>query len=117
MTVHTGIKIKKLRLQNKDTLKELADKIDYNYSNLSKIERGVYRASLDLIKKLAEVYNVNPSYFLEENFTNAERNLLLQEELSPFALKERYDFTIDGVEATEDEIKEAVKLIRFLREK
>lgn len=117
MKEHAGVKIKKIRLKHKDTLKDLAEKIDYNYSNLSKIERGVYRASLDLIKKISDTYSVNPSYFLEEDFTESEGNLLLEDDLSPSALKEKYDFTIDGIEATEDEIKEAVKLIRYLRNK
>lgn len=112
---HAGIKIKKIRLKHKDTLKDLADKVDYNFSNLSKVERGVYRASLDLIKKISEVYDVNPNYFLGEGFTESEGRLLIEDDLNPSALKEKYDFTIDGVEATEDEIKEAVKLIRFLR--
>lgn len=115
MKEHTGIQIKKIRIKHKDTLKVLAEKIDYNYSNLSKIERGVYRASLDLIKKLCEVYNVNPSYFLEEDFTESEGSLLVENDLKPSALKEKYDFTIDGVAATDTEIKEAIRLIRYLR--
>jgi transcriptional regulator with XRE-family HTH domain len=114
---HVGIKIKKIRLRNKDTLKGLAEKVDYNYSNLSKVERGLYRASLDLIKKLSEVYDINPSYFLDEDFTESEGRLLVEDDLSPSNLLEKYDFTIDGTEATEEEIMEAVKLIRYLRNK
>ncbi|WP_410255766.1 helix-turn-helix domain-containing protein [Bacillus cereus] len=45
-------KIKELRKKNGDTLKSLAEKINYDYSNLSKIERGIYTPSLTLLKKL-----------------------------------------------------------------
>lgn len=115
MKEYTGKKIKQIRLKHNDTLKELAKKVDYNYSNLSKVERGVYRASLDLIKKISEVYDVNPNYFLEEDFTESEGHLLVEDDLRPSVLREKYDFVIDGVEATEEEIQEAIKLIRFMR--
>lgn len=113
---HIGYKIKKIRMENKDTLKELAEKINYDYSNLSKVERGKYGASVDLIKSISEVYNVNPNYFFGESITDTEGNIIV-EDLSPSALKEKYDITVDGLEATEDEIKEAVRLIRLLRNK
>jgi len=114
---HSGIMIKKIRKQHNDTLKGLAKKVDYNYSNLSKVERGVYRASLELIKKISEVYGVNPTYFLGEDFTESEGSLLVEDDLNPSVLKEKYDFIIDGVEATEEEIQEAIRLIRFMRDK
>lgn len=114
---HIGIKIKKIRIENKDTLKGLAEKVNYDYSNLSKVERGKYGASVDLIKSISEVYNVSPNYFFGEGLTGAEGNLIVEEDLSPSALKEKYEITVDGLEATEDEIKEAVRLIRLLRNK
>lgn len=112
---HIGNKIKKIRMDNKDTLKELAEKVNYDYSNLSKVERGKYGASVELIKSISEVYNVSPNYFFGEGLTDAEGHLIVEEDLSPSALKEKYEITVDGLEATEDEIKEAVRLIRMLR--
>ena len=56
MNIHSeiGAKIKELRKKNKDTLKQLAEKVDYDYSNLSKVERGKYTASVELLKKITE---------------------------------------------------------------
>lgn len=113
---NVGAKIKKIRKEHKDTLMELAAKIDYDYSNLSKVERGVYGVSVDLIKRISEVYNVNPNYFIGEGLTESEGNLLVEENLEPSDLKEKYRFNIDGVEATDEEIMEAVKLIRLLKQ-
>lgn len=117
MEYHVGLKIKQLRKENKDTLKSLAKKIDYDWSNLSKVERGIYGASIDLIKKITDVYKVNPGYFFGDNFTEAEGNLLVEENLEPSDLKGKYNFIVDGEEATEDEIMEAIRLIRLLRPK
>ena len=117
MKENIGTKIKKIRLENKDTLKELAEKINYDYSNLSKVERGKYGASIELIKSISDVYQVSPNYFFGEEFTDAEGKLLLEEDLTPSALSQKYEITVDGLEASEDEIKEAVRLIRMLRNK
>lgn len=110
-----GLKIRKLRKENKDSLKDLAEKVDYDWSNLSKVERGIYGASVDLIKKVSEVYDVNPAYFFGDRFTDSESNLIIEDNLDVTDLKEKYRFVVDGVEATDDEIKEAVKLIRLLK--
>ncbi|TJZ99918.1 helix-turn-helix transcriptional regulator [Bacillus thuringiensis] len=54
-------KIKETRQKFGDTLQSLAKKIDYDYSNLSKIERGVYTPSLELLNKISKVYNLEIS--------------------------------------------------------
>ena len=43
-------KIKDIRLKNGLTLEELGDRINFNYSNLSKIERGVRTPTLELLE-------------------------------------------------------------------
>lgn len=112
-----GAKIKELRKERKDTLKSLAEKIDYDWSNLSKVERGIYSASIDLIKKISEVYNLNVNYFFD-GLTDAEGDLLTADNLEPKNLKEKYSFRdVDGKEATDEEIMMAIRLIRQLRQK
>lgn len=110
-----GSKIRKIRIERKDTLISLSKKLDIDFSSLSKIERGDREASVDLIKRIVEVYAVDPKYFFGEGFTESEGHLLLEENLQPSELKKKYDFIVDGVEATEDEIKEAISLIRRFR--
>jgi transcriptional regulator with XRE-family HTH domain len=110
-----GLKIKKIRLENKDTLKSLAAKIDYDWSNLSKVERGVYGASVDLLKKITEVYEISPNYFFGDGFTESEGKLLIDYSLEPSELRAKFNIVVDGKEATDDEIREAVRLIRYFR--
>lgn len=110
-----GLKIKKIRKENKDTLKSLAAKVDYDWSNLSKVERGVYGASVELLKKITEVYSVSPTYFFGEGFTESEGKVLVDSNLDPSDLREKFNFVVDGKEATEEEIQEAIRLIRYFR--
>jgi transcriptional regulator with XRE-family HTH domain len=114
MDEQVGLKIKKLRKENKDTLKSLASKIDYDWSNLSKVERGLYGASIELISKIIDVYNVNPSYFFD-GLTDAEGKVLMENETDPAKLKEKYEFkNLDGGAPSEEELLLAIKLIRQL---
>lgn len=61
-----GKRIRQLRRQHKHSLEELGDKVDYNYSNLSKIELEKRQPSLELLEKIASVYGVHISYFFGE---------------------------------------------------
>ncbi|WP_394139624.1 helix-turn-helix domain-containing protein [Cytobacillus oceanisediminis] len=58
-----GKKIRELRMKNGDTLEQLGTKLNFNYSNLSKIEREIRMPSVELIKEIAEIYDVQLSYF------------------------------------------------------
>lgn len=117
MNEEIGSRVRKLRKKNNDTLHSMADKIGYDWSNLSKVERGIYGASVELLRKICEAYNVEPTYFFGEGFTEEEGQVLLEENLDKNNLKEKYNFVVDGIEATDEEIMEAVRLIRYLRPK
>ncbi|MCM3637722.1 helix-turn-helix domain-containing protein [Sporosarcina luteola] len=100
-----GEKLKKLRKENKDTLRELANKINYDWSNLSKIERGKYGITPDLLKDILDVYGVDPNDFLGNVLRTTDTGV------------SRYEkrFVVDGMETTEREIADAIRLIRYFR--
>lgn len=79
-----GNRVKELRIKRGLTLKELGEAIQFNYSNLSKIERGVRKPNIELLESLASFFNVEISYFFEDNkkLTNQE---LLEHELITFS--------------------------------
>lgn len=110
-----GKKIRLLRKKNGDTLDVLSTKIEFDLSSLSKVERGIRKADIGLLRRICAVYHISPTYFFGEGFTESEGDLLLEEDLDPSSLKEKYKFEIDGVEASEDEIIEAIKMIRYFR--
>ncbi|MFJ5760230.1 helix-turn-helix domain-containing protein [Neobacillus sp. NPDC093182] len=110
-------KIKALRKKNGDTLKELSSKINYDYSNLSKIERGIYQPSLEILKKIAEVYSVSINYFFEEcnSYTPDERNFIGELDICNEDLLNKYELVIDGKKLSEKELEFVIEVIRNLR--
>ncbi|WNF35323.1 helix-turn-helix transcriptional regulator [Bacillaceae bacterium IKA-2] len=58
-----GEKIRSLRLEHGLTLKELGAAIDFNYSNLSKIERGNRKPAIEVLESLSNYFNIDISYF------------------------------------------------------
>ncbi len=119
-----GKRVRQLRLEHKDTLKELAEKIEYDHSNLSKIERGLYKGQIDVFEKIAKVYGVDVSYFSytdEElkSFTDNEKDLLFEPDLSKDTLKDKYSFIdnkkLDGQPLSDDEIEILVEHVKTLR--
>ncbi|MBY6037577.1 helix-turn-helix transcriptional regulator [Fictibacillus nanhaiensis] len=113
-----NVKIKELRKKNGDTLKSLAKKINYDYSNLSKIERGVYSPSLSLLVKIAEVYSVNLMTLLDVNepFTLEEESLMKELDFSSDELLEEYDLCLDGKKVTKHEFDFIIQTLRMLRD-
>jgi transcriptional regulator with XRE-family HTH domain len=113
------LKIKEIRKLNGDTLKELASKINYDYSNLSKIERGVYSPSLSLLTKIANVYSVKVRDLFESQtdyYTQEEESLIKDIDISLNEISKMYRIEIDGEKITEEELKFIVSTIRILRD-
>lgn len=90
--MNIGTKIRILRTENKDTLQELANKVNHDKSNLSKIERGKYDIPVDLLQKIIDVYKVDPRYFF-----NVPSELI-------------------SIGASDEEILHAIKLIRLIQQ-
>lgn len=109
-------KIKDIRKKNGDTLKNLAQKINYDYSNLSKIERGLYEPSLSLLQKIADVYNINVSYLLNgHDHTPEEISFIESLDLCSEELSKNYELLLDGKKLSEAELELMIEIIRKLR--
>jgi transcriptional regulator with XRE-family HTH domain len=111
-------KIKELRLKNGDTLKELARKINYDFSYLSKIERGLNIPSISLLKKVSTVYNVNVTYLIEnsrDNYTCEENDFINDLNIDMENILDKYHLTLDGKDITEEEYEFMVDVLRKLR--
>ena len=55
-----------LREANGYTQEYIASELGINQNTYSKLESGQTRLTVDRVKKLAELYNVSPEYFLSE---------------------------------------------------
>ena len=62
-----GEKIRNAREDMDLSQKEIADMIPMNQSNYSKIERDVQEPSLDQLRRICEILNLDPRYLLNLN--------------------------------------------------
>ena len=63
-------KIKKLRKDRGWSQAELAEKLGVHLTHISRLETGRYAPSLELMKKLAELFEVTTDYLLYESVDN-----------------------------------------------
>lgn len=77
MKLHT--KIKKLRLSKNLSQNYLADELGVDVTNYSRLERGETKISVERLKKIAEILNVNVSLLIEESDTDTNKELLNNE--------------------------------------
>ncbi len=63
MNEHIGAKIKHLRTQRKMTLKNLSEKTNLSIGFLSQLERGLTSIATDTLGTIADVFEVELSYF------------------------------------------------------
>ncbi len=100
-----GNRIKELRKEKGMTLKDLGDAINFNYSNLSKIERGDRKPTLELLESLADFFNKDISYFFGNKEEVPEELQKLGVEWLAFSkeMKEK-DISIDELRALAETI-------------
>ena len=68
MTFHE--KIQRLRKQKKWSQAELGEKIGVHVTHISRLENGKFMPSMDLLLKLAEIFEVTTDYLLYDNIDN-----------------------------------------------
>jgi transcriptional regulator with XRE-family HTH domain len=61
-----GKRIRSLRESRKDTLEDLAEKLNMTWSSLGKYERGERKITPELLEQIAKIYDVPFSYFFGE---------------------------------------------------
>ena len=118
--MNIGERIKKLRTERKLSMRELAEKIGITHAHISKLENEKSSPSVDLLQNIADYFNVDISYFFIKDdeldgFTDNERDLLMEKDLSIEAIKEKYNLVIDGRTATDEEIEKIVEYVKALR--
>ncbi|MCQ6307023.1 helix-turn-helix domain-containing protein [Bacillus cereus] len=104
-------KIKETRIKFGDTLQSLAEKINYDYSNLSKIERGVYTPTVDLLQKIATVYNVEICDLIVHSNVGSKKKLDIEDTV----LLAYYTFTLNEEEISKEELMFLIQTLKIMR--
>ncbi|MBG9832115.1 MULTISPECIES: helix-turn-helix domain-containing protein [Bacillus cereus group] len=105
-------KIKETRKKFGDTLQSLAEKINYDYSNLSKVERGVYTPTVELLQKIATVYNVEICDLIVRSNVASKKNL----DIEDTELFEYYTFTLNEEEISKEELVFLIQTLKIMRQ-
>ncbi len=79
-----GRKIRQLRKERKLTQNDLAQRVGIQQSDLSRIERGEYRVSLDILFRMLAEFRVSVTEFFEESRpgTVGPREVLIMQQLN-----------------------------------
>ncbi|HEQ3529541.1 MULTISPECIES: helix-turn-helix domain-containing protein [Bacillus cereus group] len=104
-------KIKETRKKFGDTLQSLAGKINYDYSNLSKVERGVYTPTVDLLQKIAAVYNIEICDLIVQSNVASKRIL----DIEDTGLLEYYTFFLNKEEISKEELVFLIHTLKIMR--
>lgn len=120
-----GDKIARARKKIKRSQKDLATYCDVSQSVVSDWEKGKKKPKLENIKKIADFLNVSPADLrdIEDEVLYTEKELqflnLIEKkasvELTDAQIIDMFNFSVDGREASENEIKGAIAYIRTLR--
>jgi len=73
-------KIKSLRVENNWTLKELSEKTELSSGFLSMIERGSSSLTITSLKKIADAFGVDISFFFEKPVSNKNFHLSISDQ-------------------------------------
>lgn len=68
-----GKRLKKARELKEMTQQEVADETDIARTTLSKIENDIYEPSIEQLRKLIELYNVNANWILDVGIKNDDK--------------------------------------------
>lgn len=82
-----GEYINKLRVENKLTLTKLAAALDIDQSTLSKIENGKRNVSIDILPKLANIFNLEIKMLEHEYFSEKIAEMIYPQEEASELLK------------------------------
>ena len=59
-----SVRLKELRVDNDMSQTELAEKLNFKASAISKYEKGITQPSIDTLKSLAEIFSVTVDYLI-----------------------------------------------------
>ena len=75
-------KIKNLRTSKGLSQAELAEKIELSHGHITRLETGKFNPSIEVLKKIADLFDVTTDFLLNENVDNTYDNGIQNEPLS-----------------------------------
>ena len=76
MLAEIGKKLRRIRKDNKLTLKALAEKVAMSPSLINQVEKGVVHPSLETLVKISHTFGVPPSYFFDSDHLERKEDII-----------------------------------------
>jgi len=111
-------RLAKLRKSKKLSQYELAERLNYSRGQLSNYEQGSREPDYSTLCKIANFFGVSVDYLIghsDEIILSKEDQFIQDNVFSLEELRKKYNVTLDGKETTDEELKNAIALIRSLR--
>lgn len=115
-------RLKDLRRNGNLSQEELANNLDINRTSIVHYENGdsgrIPRP--DTLNQMADFFNVSIDYLLDRtgDITEDEEQFVSDTEILPISeLHKKYQITIDGELASDEELEAAISFVRSLRKK
>lgn len=108
-----GDNIKKYRIAQKLTQKELAEKANISRSYLADVENGRYNPSIEVLNAIAHALNVPASEFLKNNNDNNDNTIM--QKINP-KFKPIIDSLDRAGDLQDEDIEDITNQLRFLIE-
>lgn len=118
-----GQKLKSLREKKKLTQTEASKALEISQNIISQYESGTRIPSFENLIKMADYFGISLDEMVfdaqpaADSYMEENKDFLadIEKNISPRELLGKYNLVIDGEPATEEEIKEAINLIKFNR--
>lgn len=115
-----GERLSSLRKKKKISQYELANRLGFSRGQIANYEQGKREPDYETLKIFADFFEVSTDYLLGHSdspveYTTSEKSFLDDLQLTDDELINKYKLIIDGKEASEEEIKNAIKYIKALR--
>lgn len=109
--------LKSLRESKKISQAALAEKLSIDQTAVSKYERNIQLPEVRTLIKIAELFEISTDELIfSTGFSEDELNFIEEtKKISAEELKNKYELVVDDVPATDKEIEDAIKFIKFNR--
>lgn len=109
-------KLKRLRISHGWDQQQLAEKIGVGRSQISSYEIGRSKPRYEILVKLSELFNVPLDFFSEQSESPGDK-LMNHVEFSDEDFLKRIKLFYQGDPLTDDEVKQLLNYLRFLKSK
>ncbi|WP_210432977.1 helix-turn-helix domain-containing protein [Kurthia senegalensis] len=115
--INFSARLKDLRKNKKLSQTELANFLGITQANVSRYEKGDQLPDFDTLVKLSQKFDVSlDDLVFSTGFTKEELQFIdSTKKISAEELLNDYELVVDGVAATDKEIEEAIRMIKFNR--